>query len=71
MQTVAVANLLVTTDRTDPRTDRGRDPHGDRQPGPIGARCMRRSCVDLRTAIYTDPLALHEGAGRYYRSVKP
>jgi TRAP-type uncharacterized transport system substrate-binding protein len=27
--------------------------------------------VDLRTALYTDPLPLHEGARRYYRSVKP
>jgi TRAP-type uncharacterized transport system substrate-binding protein len=27
--------------------------------------------VDLRTAVYTDPLPLHEGAKRYYRSVKP
>ena len=27
--------------------------------------------VDLRTAVYTDPLPLHEGARRYYRSVKP
>lgn len=27
--------------------------------------------VDLRTAVFTDPLELHEGAARYYRQEKP
>lgn len=37
----------------------------------IGKRVHSAQLVDLRTAIYTDPLALQEGARRYYRSVKP
>jgi TRAP-type uncharacterized transport system substrate-binding protein len=37
----------------------------------IGAQVHAAQLVDLRTAIYTDPLELHEGARRYYRSVKP
>jgi TRAP-type uncharacterized transport system substrate-binding protein len=37
----------------------------------IGAQVHAAQLVDLRTALYTDPLALHEGARRYYRSVKP
>jgi hypothetical protein len=37
----------------------------------IGAHVHSAQLVDLRTAIYTDPLVLHEGARRYYRSVKP
>ena len=37
----------------------------------IGAHVHSAQLVDLRTAIYTDPLGLHEGARRYYRSVKP
>ncbi|MBQ0985479.1 TAXI family TRAP transporter solute-binding subunit [Streptomyces sp. F63] len=70
VKTVAVANLLVTTERTDPglteaitrtvidsRDEIGRDVHA-------------AQLVDLRTAVFTDPLELHEGAGRYYRSVK-
>ncbi|MER5929270.1 TAXI family TRAP transporter solute-binding subunit [Streptomyces sp. NPDC002054] len=69
--TLAVPNLLVTTERTSPelterftrtvifsRDDIGREVHAAQR-------------VDLRTAIYTDPLELHEGARRYYRSVKP
>jgi hypothetical protein len=27
--------------------------------------------VDPRTAVFTDPLALHDGARLWYRSVKP
>ncbi|MGW5850919.1 TAXI family TRAP transporter solute-binding subunit [Streptomyces sp. NPDC055254] len=69
--TVAVPNLLVTTAGTDARlTERftrtvilSRDD--------IGRQVHAAQLVDLRTAIYTDPLDLHEGAGRYYRSVKP
>ncbi|MCJ1681078.1 TAXI family TRAP transporter solute-binding subunit [Streptomyces sp. APSN-46.1] len=69
--TLAVPNLLVTTEATDPRlTERftrtvilSRDR--------IGHEVHAAQLVDLRTAIYTDPLDLHEGARRYYRSVKP
>lgn len=69
--TIAVANLLVTTDRADPElveqiTRTVLDSRDD-----IGRRVHAAQLVDLRTAIYTDPLPLHEGARRYYRSVKP
>ncbi|MFJ1866358.1 TAXI family TRAP transporter solute-binding subunit [Streptomyces sp. NPDC088097] len=69
--TLAVPNLLVTRDDTgDELTEQftrtvilSRDR--------IGHEVHAAQLVDLRTAIYTDPLALHEGARRYYRSVKP
>lgn len=69
--TVAVANLLVTTDRVDSALVRqvtrsvinGRDR--------IGQEAHAAQRVDLRTAIYTEPLRLHQGARDYYRSVKP
>lgn len=71
VKTVAVANLLVTTDRADPelteRLTRTVINSRDR----IGREVHPAQLVDLRTAIYTDPLPLHEGARRYYRSVKP
>ncbi|MCM2578801.1 TAXI family TRAP transporter solute-binding subunit [Streptomyces meridianus] len=70
VKTVAVANLLVTTDRVDPalaeRVTRTVIDSRDR----IGRKVHAAQLVDLRTAIYTDPLELHEGARRYYRSVK-
>lgn len=69
--TIAVANLLVTTDHTnaglverltraviDSRDDIGKEVHA-------------AQLVDLRTAVFTDPLPLHVGAERYYRSAKP
>ncbi|MGP3971220.1 TAXI family TRAP transporter solute-binding subunit [Streptomyces sp. 6N223] len=70
IETVAVANLLVTTDRSsDALTEQvtrsvinGRD-H-------IGRAVHAAQRVDLRTAIYTQPLDLHPGALAYYRSVK-
>jgi hypothetical protein len=71
VQTVAVANLLMTredmnADLTEKLT---RTVIGSRDR--IGAQVHAAQLVDLRTAIYTDPLRLHEGARRYYRSVKP
>ncbi|MFJ5530833.1 TAXI family TRAP transporter solute-binding subunit [Streptomyces sp. NPDC093261] len=71
VQTVAVANLLITredmnADLTEKLTRTVIDSR-DR----IGARVHAAQLVDLRTAIYTDPLELHEGARRYYQSVKP
>lgn len=70
VKTVAVANLLVTTDRVDPvlaeRVTRTVIDSRDR----IGRKVHAAQLVDLRTAIYTDPLGLHEGARRYYRSMK-
>ncbi|MFJ2830302.1 TAXI family TRAP transporter solute-binding subunit [Streptomyces sp. NPDC087263] len=71
VQTVAVANLLVTREDTDARLTeeitRTVIDHRDS----IGGVVHAAQLVDLRTAIYTDPLQLHEGARRYYRSVKP
>nr|WSZ98857.1 TAXI family TRAP transporter solute-binding subunit [Streptomyces sp. NBC_00857] len=69
--TVAVANLLITTDRTDAElTERfTRTVIGSRDR--IGDEVHPAQLVDLRTAIYTDPLQLHEGAKRYYQSAKP
>lgn len=37
----------------------------------IGEKVHAAQKVDLRTAIYTAPLALHSGARHYYTSVKP
>jgi uncharacterized protein len=70
IDTIAVANLLVTTDRVDDAVIEqitrsvinGRDG--------IGRQVHAAQRVDLRTAIYTQPLDLHPGALTYYRSVK-
>ncbi|MFE9661578.1 TAXI family TRAP transporter solute-binding subunit [Streptomyces sp. NPDC005955] len=71
VSTLSVANLLVTTDRSSSelaelltRTVIDSRDH-------IGSRVHAAQLVDLRTALYTDPLPLHEGARNYYRSVKP
>lgn len=69
--TIAVANLLVTTDRADnnlvERLTRAVIDSRDA----IGKKVHAAQLVDLRTAVFTDPLPLHAGAARYYRSVKP
>ncbi|AVZ75690.1 hypothetical protein SLUN_29275 [Streptomyces lunaelactis] len=69
--TVAVANLLVTTDRMDPAMTEGFTRTVIKSRDRIGNTVHPAQLVDLRTAVYTDPLPLHEGARRYYRSVKP
>ncbi|MFJ6865369.1 TAXI family TRAP transporter solute-binding subunit [Streptomyces termitum] len=71
VETLAVANLLVTTAEADPALVEGftRSVIGSRDR--IGGQVHPAQLVDLRTAVYTEPLALHEGARRYYRSVKP
>ncbi|MFD3658102.1 TAXI family TRAP transporter solute-binding subunit [Streptomyces sp. 24-1644] len=69
--TVAVANLLVTTDRTDPAMTEAFTRTVIDSRDRIGREVHSAQVVDMRTAIYTDPLPLHEGARRYYRSVKP
>ncbi|MFE7355441.1 TAXI family TRAP transporter solute-binding subunit [Streptomyces sp. NPDC057543] len=69
--TVAVANVLVTTDRTDPSMTEAFTRTVIDSRDRIGREVHAAQLVDLRTAIYTDPLPLHEGAKRYYRSVKP
>ncbi|GAB2977136.1 TAXI family TRAP transporter solute-binding subunit [Streptomyces pseudoechinosporeus] len=71
VQTIAVTNLLVTRVGTDAElTERLTQTVIDSRDR-IGGKVHAAQRVDLRTAIYTDPLDLHEGARRYYRSVKP
>ncbi|MET9885864.1 TAXI family TRAP transporter solute-binding subunit [Streptomyces sp. NPDC006430] len=69
--TLAVPNLLVTTERTDPGLTEQFTRTVILSRDRIGQEVHAAQLVDLRTAIYTDPLDLHEGARRYYRSVKP
>ncbi|MDF3292323.1 TAXI family TRAP transporter solute-binding subunit [Streptomyces silvisoli] len=71
IETIAVANLLVTTDRTDPALVQRVTQTVIDSRDSIGAVVHSAQQVDLRTAIFTDPLPLHEGARRYYLSVKP
>ncbi|WP_406863514.1 TAXI family TRAP transporter solute-binding subunit [Streptomyces sp. HUAS MG47] len=71
VETLAVTNLLVTTDLTDPAMAEGLTRTVIRSRDRIGSQVHPAQLVDLRTAIYTDPLPLHEGAKNYYRSVKP
>lgn len=71
VQTLAVANFLITRDDADAKLteDLTRTVIGSRDR--IGQKVHAAQLVDLRTAIYTDPLPLHDGARRYYRSIKP
>lgn len=69
--TVAVANVLVTSVRTDAAMTEAFTRTVIDSRDRIGREVHAAQLVDLRTAIYTDPLPLHEGAKRYYRSVKP
>ncbi|WP_181764579.1 TAXI family TRAP transporter solute-binding subunit [Streptomyces albidus (ex Kaewkla and Franco 2022)] len=71
VKTVAVANLLVTTDRTDTALTEGMTRAVLNSRDQIGDKVHAAQKVDLRTAIYTAPLPLHTGASHYYRSVKP
>ncbi|MFJ5772595.1 TAXI family TRAP transporter solute-binding subunit [Streptomyces sp. NPDC093094] len=69
--TMAVSNLLVTRADTDPELTEWLTRTVIRSRDKIGADVHSAQLVDLRTAIYTDPVQLHDGARRYYRSVKP
>jgi TRAP transporter TAXI family solute receptor len=69
--TIAVSNLLVTTQDADPRVTEALTRSLIRSRDTIGQQVHAAQKVDLRTAIYTDPLPLHAGAQRYYRAVKP
>ncbi|MGW1726568.1 TAXI family TRAP transporter solute-binding subunit [Streptomyces sp. NPDC002306] len=69
--TMAVSNLLITRTDLDPRLIEWVTRTVIKSRDGIGAHVHSAQLVDLRTAIYTDPLQLHEGARRYYRSVKP
>ncbi|WP_419998395.1 TAXI family TRAP transporter solute-binding subunit [Streptomyces boninensis] len=71
VKTIAVANLLLTTDRADDRLTEGLTRSVIRSRDRIGKTVHAAQKVDLRTAVFTDPLELHAGAARYYRSVKP
>lgn len=71
VETVAVANLLVTTDRMSAAQTEGFTRTVIRSRDRIGNTVHPAQLVDLRTAVYTAPLPLHEGARHYYRSVKP
>ncbi|WP_405649119.1 TAXI family TRAP transporter solute-binding subunit [Streptomyces sp. NBC_00019] len=69
--TIAVSNLLITREDLDPRLTEWLTRTVIRSRDYIGGKVHSAQLVDLRTAIYTSPLPLHEGARRYYRSVKP
>ncbi|MFF1547309.1 TAXI family TRAP transporter solute-binding subunit [Streptomyces sp. NPDC058291] len=69
--TIAVSNLLITRTDVAPRLTEWLTRTVIRSRDGIGAHVHSAQLVDLRTAVYTDPLKLHEGARRYYRSVKP
>lgn len=69
--TIAVSNLLITREDMDPRLTEWVTRIVIKSRDDIGSHVHSAQLVDLRTAIYTDPLPLHEGAQRYYRSVKP
>jgi TRAP transporter TAXI family solute receptor len=71
VQTLAVANFLITREDADPKLTEELTRTVIASRDHIGAKVHAAQLVDLRTAIYTDPLPLHEGARRYYRSVKP
>lgn len=71
VNTVAVANLLVTTDRADTALTEGMTRAVLNSRDEIGEKVHAAQKVDRRTAIYTAPLPLHRGARHYYRSVKP
>ncbi|TSB19588.1 TAXI family TRAP transporter solute-binding subunit [Streptomyces benahoarensis] len=71
VKTIAVANLLVTTDREDAALTEAMTRTVIRSRDAIGEEVHAAQKVDLRTAVFTDPLALHRGARRYYVSEKP
>ncbi|MFF7815048.1 TAXI family TRAP transporter solute-binding subunit [Streptomyces sp. NPDC007945] len=71
VETLAVANLMVTTVETDPDLVEGVTRSVIDSRDAIGGQVHPAQLVDLRTAVYTEPLTLHDGARRYYRSVKP
>ncbi|KOG37675.1 TAXI family TRAP transporter solute-binding subunit [Streptomyces resistomycificus] len=69
--TLAVSNVLITRKDTDARLTEWLTRAVLKSRDEIGSHVHSAQLVDVRTAIYTDPLALHDGARRYYRSVKP
>lgn len=71
VQTIAIANLLVTRDNIDADLTESVTRTVIESRDPIGKKVNAAQKVDLRTAIFTDPLELHAGARRYYLSAKP
>ncbi|MFI0742110.1 TAXI family TRAP transporter solute-binding subunit [Streptomyces sp. NPDC021100] len=71
VKTIAVANLLITTEDTDARLTEGVTRTVIASRDRIGQVVHAAQRVDLRTAVFTDPLPLHSGARRYYVSTKP
>ncbi|MER5834680.1 TAXI family TRAP transporter solute-binding subunit [Streptomyces sp. NPDC002130] len=69
--TLAVSNLLITRSDMDPRLTEWLTRTVLDSRDLIGEKVHSAQLVDVRTAIYTDPLKLHVGAQRYYQSVKP
>ncbi|SEK86024.1 TAXI family TRAP transporter solute-binding subunit [Streptacidiphilus jiangxiensis] len=71
VSTLAVANLLVTrADVPSSLVERMTEVVMSSRDA-IGQRVHAAQLVDVRSAIYTQPLPLAEGARRYYVSVKP
>ncbi|WP_406374749.1 TAXI family TRAP transporter solute-binding subunit [Streptomyces sp. NBC_00647] len=71
VQTLAVANYLITREDADAKLTEELTRTVITSRDRIGGVVHAAQLVDLRTAIYTDPLPLHDGASRYYRSIKP
>ncbi|MEU3753696.1 TAXI family TRAP transporter solute-binding subunit [Streptomyces olivoreticuli] len=71
VKTIAVANLLITMDHADTELAKSVTRSVMNSRDRIGQKVHAAQKVDLRTAIFTDPLDLHVGARRYYLSVKP
>ncbi|MBW1600853.1 TAXI family TRAP transporter solute-binding subunit [Streptomyces sp. JJ66] len=71
IETIAVANLLVTAERVDADVAEALTRVLINSRDGIARQVHAAQRVDLRTAIYTDPVPLHLGAQRYYRAVKP
>ncbi|MEU1179457.1 TAXI family TRAP transporter solute-binding subunit [Streptomyces sp. NPDC005820] len=69
--TIAVSNVLITRTDMDPRLTEWMTRIVIKSRDAIGRQVHSAQLVDLRTAIDTNPLPLHAGARRYYRSVKP
>ncbi|MFD5572416.1 TAXI family TRAP transporter solute-binding subunit [Streptomyces cadmiisoli] len=69
--TMAVSNVLITRTDMDPELTEWVTRTVINSRDNIGDDVHSAQLVDVRTAIYTDPVPLHDGARRYYRSVKP
>jgi TRAP transporter TAXI family solute receptor len=69
--TLAVPNLLLTTTATDAaQVNEVTSALFDHAAQVARADVPEAAQLDPRTAIFTEPIALHDGARRYYRSVK-